>query len=89
MENCMQNKLKKLILILKNIQKLPKVTIKFKNMTANTLNNYKETYIYFTKLHRLKLFRNKTLGIALIDLNLYQDFDKYYKSINGKNSAAY
>jgi len=27
--------------------------------------------------------------VALIDLNLYKDFEEYYKSINGKNSAAY
>ena len=29
------------------------------------------------------------MGVALIDLNKYDSFDNYYKSINGKNSAAY
>ena len=85
----MLNKLKKTILILQEIIQLPKVNIKFKDMDNNSIQNYQNTYQYFTKPHRLKLFKNKTLGVALIDLNLYKNFEEYYKSINGKNSAAY
>ena len=85
----MLNKLKKKFQIVREIQKLPKVEIKFCNYDDNSEDNYLRTYQYFTKPHRLKLFRNKTVGIALIDLNLYKDFEEYYKSINGKNSAAY
>ena len=85
----MLNKLKKIIFIIQKIQKLPKVTIKFTKMNDESINNYTSTYKYFTKPHRLKLFKNKTIGVALIDLNLYNTFEDYYKSINGKNSAAY
>lgn len=80
---------KNIVAILKDIISLPKITITFCKYMDETKSKYKETYKYFTKLHRLKLFRNKTLGVALIDLNLYKNFDEYYKSINGKNSAAY
>lgn len=72
-----------------NIFKLQKVKITFSNLTDDNRLKYRETYRYFTKLHRLKLFRNKTLGVALVDLSLYLNFEDYYKSINGKNSAAY
>ena len=82
-------KIKKKLEIIKEIIQLPKVEIKFCNYTNDTKMKYRETYNYFTKLHRLKVFRNKTIGVALIDLNLYKNFDDYYKSINGKNSAAY
>ncbi len=85
----MKTKIIRFINILKEISKLPKVKIVFCKYTDESKKKCEETYRYFTKLHRLKLFRNKTLGIALIDLNLYKDFDEYYKSINGKNSAVY
>jgi hypothetical protein len=85
----MKQKLKKSFSIIKEIIKLPKVIIYFKDYDKISKENYLNTYKYFNKLHRLKLFRNKTIGIALIDLNSYNNFDEYYKSINGKNSAAY
>ncbi len=85
----MRTKIQKVINILQEILKLPKATITFCKYTDESKKKYEKTYKYFTKLHRLKLFRNKTLGVALIDLNLYKNFDEYYKSINGKNSAAY
>lgn len=58
-------------------------------MTQDSIENYQKTFRYFTKLHRLKIIKNKTIGVALIDLHLYENFENYYKSINGKNSAAY
>lgn len=83
------NKLKQIIDVIYNIYKTPKRQIKFSGYTDKNKENYQEVYRYFTKPHRLILFKNKTLGVALIDLNLYENFDEYYKEINGKNSAAY
>lgn len=71
------------------ILKLPKVRISFRNYDENTKYNYLKVYKYFTKRHRLKVIRNKTIGVMLIDINAFSTFDEYYKSINGKNSAAY
>jgi len=82
-------KIKKIVSIAKDIYQLPKATINFKEFDNMTITNYKKTYEYFTKPHRLKIFKNKTIGVALIDLNFYKDFEEYYKSINGKNSSAY
>ncbi|MBU1667497.1 hypothetical protein KKC13_03705 [bacterium] len=85
----MINKVSNFIIKIKEILQLPKVGIKFCNSNYDTVEKYEKTYQYFTQLHRLKLFQNKTVGVALVDLNLYENFDVYYKSINGKNSAAY
>ena len=85
----MQADFRKIFQLIKEIIKLPKVTIRFTGYTDNSKENYLSTYRYFTKPHRLKLFKNKTLGVALIDLTNFSNFDEYYKSINGKNSAAY
>jgi hypothetical protein len=83
------NRFKKIVNTIIEIYRLPKVKIKFFGFSDETLSKYKSTYEYFMKPHRLKLFKNKTLGVALIDLDLYTNFDAYYKSINGKNSSAY
>ena len=82
-------KLIKAISLLKEIIALPKVTIRFKEMNDESKKNYQTTYEYFTKPHRLKIIQNKSIGVALIDLGLYQNYEEYYKSVNGKNSAAY
>lgn len=74
---------------IKKIINLEAVKIIFKSYSVDSYNDYKSTYSYFTKRHRLKIFKNKTLGVALIDLEKYISFDEYYTSINGKNSAAY
>ncbi|MFM9007125.1 MAG: GNAT family N-acetyltransferase [Bacteroidota bacterium] len=50
----------------------------------------KRMYASFTSAHpRMPLLSRKTWGIALIDLNSLQHPDAYYKSVSGKNSAAY
>ncbi len=85
----MFQRVNKIISLIKEIQSLPKVKIAFKGSNAKSIDNYKKIYQYFTKPHRFKLFKNKTIGVALIDLNQYSSFEEYYKSINGKNSAAY
>ncbi|MCX6312177.1 MAG: hypothetical protein NT084_11150 [Bacteroidetes bacterium] len=44
----------------------------------------------FTRLHpRYLIFRQKTIGVALIKLNDFENSEAYTKSVNGKNSAAY
>ncbi len=75
--------------IIKEILKLEKIIIAFKDWDIETKKDYEKTYSYFTKPHRLKLFKNKTLGVELIPLNGYNSFAEYYNQINGKNSAAY
>ncbi len=78
-----------LIKKIKDIQQLPKVDIEFKNYNTKTIEAFKTVYKLFNKRHRLIVFKNKSVGVALIDLAAHKDFDTYIKSINGKNSAAY
>lgn len=66
-----------------------KVEIAFKCRDDKELDVCRNTFRNFTKPHRLLFFRHKTLGVCLIDLLKYGDFNDYYKTINGKNSAAY
>jgi hypothetical protein len=50
----------------------------------------KRMFASFTSLHpRMPVFRRKTWGIALIDLDSLKSQETYYKSVSGKNSAAY
>jgi len=81
--------IQKILNTFKEISKLPKISIKFKNSNSQSIDNYEVTYRYFTKPHRFKIIKNKSIGVAIIDFNLYQNFDEYYKIINGKNSSAY
>ncbi len=82
--------LNKIYKTITEILKLQKKQITFSDFDNLSIENYKTTYNYFTKPHRLKLIKNKTIGVALIDIDDYNsDFDSYLKSINGKNSAAY
>jgi hypothetical protein len=79
----------KIIKTINNILKLKIIKVKFKGYDDITIDSYKSMYNHFTKRHRLKVIQNKSIGIALIDIKLYKDFDEYYSAINGKNSAAY
>ncbi len=72
-----------------NIFKLPKRNICFSQVNEDNVEEYKRMFFHFTRLHRLKLFKNKTIGVALIELEEYANFDEYYNKVNGKNSAAY
>jgi hypothetical protein len=48
------------------------------------------TFTYFTKPHpRYKLIRNKSVGIALIDLTTFPDRDAYISSVSRKDEAAH
>ena len=79
----------KIIKLFKEIIELPSIKVKFSSIDEDSIENYKKTFNYFTKPHRFKIIRNKSLGVSLIDLYKYESFENYYKSINGKNSAAY
>ena len=79
----------KKIKLLKDILNLPKVEITFKNCDENSVDTFRKTYKYFTKPHRYKVFRNKTIGVGLIDLNEYDSFQEYHKVVNKKNYGAY
>jgi hypothetical protein len=52
--------------------------------------NITSTYRNYTRPHpRYKVFRNKTLGAALIDLRAVDTRDKYLDLIKGKNNGAW
>jgi len=68
---------------------LPSIKISFRDSNEKSIENYITTYKLFTKKHRLKIIRNKVIGVSIIDLNNFNNYNEYYKSINGKNSAAY
>jgi len=77
----MLNKIK----VIKEILKLPRVQI---NLGRGKLCY--DRYKYFSKPHsKYKIFKHKTIGVALIDLNLFKNYDDYLNHVNGKNSAAY
>lgn len=88
--------------LIKQVLKLPKrklnfneaVVLSFAEITEESkikaLENLKSSYKYFTKLHpKYKLIKNKSLGVALIDLQEFKNSEDYLNSINGKNSAYY
>lgn len=78
--------MKKLLHLLHTIRRLPVVSV--------WLNVHSEEgrrmYRYYTRRHpRYWLIRNKTVGVALIALKSYPDFDTFLSTVSGKNSAAY
>ena len=73
--------------ILADIARLPVANLNF-DLGLNS-DDVKLTYQYFTKPHlRYKLFRNKTLGAALVNLGELDTHEKYLGSIKGRNSGA-
>jgi len=85
----MVHKLKKVATLLKEIYSLLEREIAFSGANREGIEKARETYQYFTKPHRFRLFKNKSLGEALVDLNQFRSFEEYYKSINGYNFAVY
>jgi hypothetical protein len=66
---------------------LPMATLNF--IGDSDADNISSTYRYYTKRHpRYKLIRHKTLGAALIDLDLVNTREKYSDLIKGRNGAA-
>lgn len=63
--------------------------IHFTGQDADNSKVYQNAYEHFNKPHRLRVIKNKTFGVALINLHNYESFFSYLKTINGKNSPAY
>jgi len=75
--------------IFSEIIKLPVVELSFVHNKSEN-NDVEATYKYFTKRHpKYKIFQNKQIGIALINIASFASGDEYLKSVNGKNSAFY
>ena len=75
--------------ILYEIALLPRVTFVF-DKGLMIQENVLEAYHHFNKRHpRLKVIKNKQIGVAYIDLIGYANGLSYLESINGKNSAYY
>lgn len=78
--------MKKAIAIIKEIVKLPRVSIKL----STDHEEGKRIFESFTKRHpRIPIFANKAVGVALIDISKFTTKSEYLASVNGKNSAAY
>ena len=74
------------IKLLKEIYLLPRINISFHYKDEED----KKLHRYFTKPHpRYKVFPNKSVGAALINLKEFADYETYLKSVSGKNSVAY
>jgi len=72
--------------LLKTIKSLPKVNIQMDITTEEGIRMYE----YYTKPHpKLFLVKNKSIGVALIKLVAFKNFDQYLATVSGKNSAAY
>ena len=77
--------LNRLLLIIKEL-KNPKKKILCNLKTKRQ----EEVFNFFNKWHpRYKIIRNKEISVALINICEFCDYKEFYKSINGKNSAAY
>ncbi|MBK9399407.1 MAG: hypothetical protein IPN36_00705 [Bacteroidetes bacterium] len=78
--------MKKLLHIVRTIQKLPHAEIKIDTQAEEG----KRMFSYYTKRHpRFFIIRNKTIGVALLPLLSFDSFENYLSSVSGKNSAAY
>jgi len=77
----------KLLKTIFQIIRLPRVTL---NMKCQDKVHGREFFDYFTRPHsKLKVVRNKSLGVEVIRLRDFNSFEAYLNTINGKNSAAY
>lgn len=78
--------MKKAISLLKDILNLPGKTLQL----DVTHEEGRRMYESFNKRHpRIPVFRNKSIGVALVDLHHFKSKEEYLLSVNGKNSAAY
>src|SRR5688572_21789333 len=78
--------MKKVIETILAMRSLPTITIALPVTTAEQ----QRLYEYFTKPHpRLRVIKNKSWGVELINLTEFKSFDEYLQSVSGKNSAAY
>jgi hypothetical protein len=86
----MENNLTHVFELIEQIIKLPVARLCFcSRINPDDVNS---TYRYFTKPHpKYKLFKNKSLGAALIELDTFESRSGYLQKINkpSKSSAAY
>jgi hypothetical protein len=82
----MLNKLSRLFDLVIAISKLPVARLGFRREIDP--DNVAKFYKYFTSRHpRYKIFQNKELGAALVDLAKFQNRAEYMQTITGRNSA--
>lgn len=84
----MKNKMSYFFSLLIQIIKLPVANLHF-NLDLNP-DNVMSTYKFFTKPHtKYKIFKNKSIGVALVDLSKFGTREEYLKNINGRNHGAH
>lgn len=84
----MINKIKYFLNLLIQIKQLPVAYLNF-SLDVNP-ENAKLMYQHFTKRHeKYKIFKNKSLGAALIDLSSFRTHEEYIERINGRNAGAH
>lgn len=84
----MTSKLSQLFNLALDISKLPVARLEFR-LDLNP-DSVRRMHAHFTKPHpRYKIFQNKSLGAALVDLKGFADPDEYMANMKGRNSAGY
>ena len=84
----MPSKLSQLFNLALDISKLPVARLEFR-LDLNP-DDVRRMHAYFTKPHpKYKIFQNKSLGAALVDLKRHASPDDYMASVKGHNSAEY
>ena len=82
----MLDKLSRLFDLIVAISKLPVARLEFR--LELDPDNVEKFYEYFTMRHpRYKIFQNKALGAALVDLGKFSTRAEYMETIKGRNSA--
>ena len=81
----MTSKLSQLFNLALDISKLPVARLEFR-LDLNP-DSVRRMHAHFTKPHpRYKIFQNKSLGAALVDLKGFADPDEYMANMKGRNS---
>ena len=84
----MTSKLSQLFNLALDISKLPVARLEFR-LDLNP-DSVRRMHAHFTKPHpRYRIFQNKSLGAALVDLKRFADPDEYMANMKGRNSAGY
>ena len=84
----MTSKLSQLFNLALDISKLPVARLEFR-LDVNP-DAVRRMHAHFTKPHpKYKVFQNKSLGAALVDLKRFADPEAYMEKVKGRNSAAY
>lgn len=84
----MKNKILNLFDLFNQLLRLPVAHLYF--CPEMNYSRVMEVYNNFTKRHpKYKIFRNKSWGVALIDLDSFQTTKEYMEKIKGHNNGAY